>query len=205
MRAVIDLSGQRFARLLVVFVQRIGNRTLCYCICDCGKEVAVRQDALRKGSTRSCGCYNREVASKTGERNIKSAIAHNRKVGFFPVGHLLHGLSHIPEYDVWAAMKDRCVNPNNPKWKYYGGRGIKVYERWFHSFENFISDLDRRPAGMSIDRYPNNDGNYEPGNVRWATAKQQAHNRRPYPANRKSRKITNEIRSIPTPLAVCAA
>lgn len=93
-----------------------------------------------------------------------------------------------PEYAIWAGMIERCTNPNIRHWKDYGGRGITVCERWRgeHGFENFIQDVGRRPEGTlpsgravySIDRFPNNDGNYEQGNVRWATPIEQANNRR---------------------------
>lgn len=75
-------------------------------------------------------------------------------------------------------MKARCTNPNNPRWEDYGGRGIKLCDRWLHSFEAFLADMGERPPGMSLDRYPDNDGNYEPGNCRWATLKEQRANRR---------------------------
>jgi hypothetical protein len=89
-----------------------------------------------------------------------------------------HGLRHIPEYHVWAAMKQRCTNPNNKIYKHYGARGIKVCDRWLNSFEAFITDMGRRPTDAhSIERV-NNDGNYEPSNCIWATRAVQAKNKR---------------------------
>lgn len=83
-----------------------------------------------------------------------------------------------PEYRVWSDIKQRCMNPNNKNFHNYGGRGISICDRWLYSFETFLQDMGERPAGMSIDRFPNNNGNYEPGNCRWATQQQQAENTR---------------------------
>lgn len=90
-----------------------------------------------------------------------------------------HNLSYkIPEYAVWIALRQRCLNTKNPAYKNYGGRGIKVHFRW-SKFEFFLKDVGRRPTKYrTIDRFPNNNGNYEPGNIRWATRKQQVENRR---------------------------
>jgi len=82
------------------------------------------------------------------------------------------------EYHVWEGIKQRCLNPNRRGYEYWGGRGITICERWL-DFENFYADMGPRPgAGYSIDRYPDNDGNYEPGNCRWATASEQQRNTR---------------------------
>lgn len=82
-----------------------------------------------------------------------------------------------PEYQSWQSMWTRCTNPNRPGWKDYGGRGITVCERW-KSFDNFAQDMGERPPDTSLDRWPDNDGNYEPGNCRWATPKEQRANQR---------------------------
>ena len=88
-----------------------------------------------------------------------------------------HGMSRSPEYNSWAGMLKRCYNPNNPSYKNYGGRGIKVCDRWRHSFINFYSDMGGRPSGLTLDRV-DNDGNYEFSNCRWATDKEQNNNQR---------------------------
>lgn len=152
----IDLSGRRFDRLVVVrqLPERSSNGGVQWaCQCDCGGETLASGDALRRKITRSCGCLHKDVI-------------------------ISHGMRNTPEYRCWASMKSRCENPRHLGFKDYGGRGIKVCQRW-HAFENFFADMGRRPsADHSIDRYPDNDGNYELGNCRWATAKQQIDNRR---------------------------
>ena len=91
---------------------------------------------------------------------------------------LRHGLSHTPEHRAWIAMRQRCNDPNYHAYADYGGRGIRVCERW-DSFELFLEDVGHKPSpDLSLDRFPNNDGNYEPGNVRWATPVEQSQNRR---------------------------
>lgn len=91
-----------------------------------------------------------------------------------------HGMVLLREYKIWSAMKNRCLNPKNSNYSDYGGRGIKIYEPWIHYFQAFYEYLGPRPTPQhSLDRYPDNDGNYEPGNVRWATKLEQTQNRRP--------------------------
>lgn len=87
-----------------------------------------------------------------------------------------HGRTYTKEYQSWCSAKGRCLNPRNSAYRYYGGRGIKMCDRWRYSFENFFEDMGPCPVGMSIDRFPDSDGNYEPGNCRWATAMEQASN-----------------------------
>ena len=147
--------GTRFGRLTVISETgsdlRGRRRFLCRCECLSERSYALRD--LTFGDTTSCGC----------SKNWK----HGEAKG------------DTPEYRCWEAMKARCYNPNSDSFKDYGDKGISVCERWRDDFVAFLADMGRMPArGMSLDRFPNGDGNYEPGNVRWATTSQQLRNRR---------------------------
>lgn len=158
----IDITGQRFGRLLVVDIakNRISSgghqRTMWLCKCDCGKELAVSTNSILKGETKSCGCLHREV----------SALSNST-----------HKMLGTRTYRSWNAMMNRCRNKNSHAYQYYGGRGISVCDKW-HLFENFLADMGERPKETSIDRFPDKNGNYEPGNCRWATMHEQNRNKR---------------------------
>ena len=159
------MVGHKYGRLTVL--KRTGrsadDRPLWLCLCDCGKRKVVNQDFLRSGSTRSCGCLHRIAGD--------NKITHGESSNY-------NGKEMTKEYRAWQSMKSRCLNLNAANYIYYGARGIVVCKRWLNSFENFLADVGRAPGSeFSIDRI-NNDGNYTPCNVRWATAYDQIHNRR---------------------------
>lgn len=157
MTALKNITGLRFGRLKVLKLmpERSKRRyALWSCICDCGTEIVVSGGNLRSGNSTSCGCQRRDSITK-------------------------HGLHKHELYNSWLKMIHRCENPNS---KNYGGRGIKVCKRWrsFAAFlKDILKDLGPRPPGKTLDRYPDNDGDYKPGNVRWAHQFQQVHNKRP--------------------------
>lgn len=157
-----DLTGQKFHRLTVLErAANRGNATMWLCRCDCGRIKRVCGGQLKNGRTVSCGCYHRE--------ELKSR-------------NTTHGCTHMPEFPCWRSMIDRCdPNSSHPSKKYYADLGVTVCDRWSaeDGFRLFLQDVGRRPtAKHSIDRFPNPNGNYEPGNVRWATPHEQNMNRR---------------------------
>lgn len=152
-----DLTGKRFGRLTVAWPagRTFGRDIKWLCFCDCGKFKTLFSYHLKSGGTRSCGC----LITKKLKRGL------NR----------VHGMTNSPEFIAYCAAKQRCTNPRDQHWKDYGGRGIQFK---FESFVAFYKELGKRPKKHSLDRI-DNDGNYEPGNVRWATQKEQISNQRP--------------------------
>lgn len=151
-RPFVDITGNRFSKLVVV---SLIDRTKCIVRCDCGNEKEVRINNVKKGHTRSCGCMGKD-------NNLKHGVARD-----------------YPQlYQKWSNMMARCYRPSTKYFENYGGRGVSVCERW-HNAALFVEDmLETYRDGLTLDRYPNGDGNYEPSNCRWATRIEQQNNLR---------------------------
>lgn len=170
--------GQRFDRLTVMEELQEPNNEgrltwVAACRCDCGKYTKVLVNNLKSRMTRSCGCLQREHAS----RIAKSASS--------------HGLTNHPHYARWNNIRARCDNPQNHHYTYYGARGIRMFEEWYNVavFIDYLeTELGPCPEGHSLDRI-DNDGHYEPGNIRWADPVTQRHNQRRGTSNGRSRAV----------------
>lgn len=162
MSAAIKIeAGQRFGRWTVIAKTTNGSsaKRRFICKCDCGNTGAVAASVLVHGTSKSCGCLRAEVTATT---------------------HRIHGHASVKNtsktYDVWLQMRGRCQRATHKDFKYYGGRGITICERW-EKFENFLADMGEAPLGLTIERRDKN-GNYEPGNCSWESRTVQMNNTR---------------------------
>jgi hypothetical protein len=171
----LNIAGHRYGSLVVISPtdERSNKSMVWLCRCDCGLIVRAASDQMRAGNKKSCGC----------QRYVRTA----------PMNQT-HGMCYSRVYKVWDAMIGRCTRPKAARYERYGGRGIKVCERWM-KFANFLADMGEPADGMSIDRIAN-DGDYEPSNCRWATRQEQARN--------TSRTTFLEIGGIKKPVSVWA-
>lgn len=155
-----DLIGKVFGRLTVLGpgqIRTLSRGMYWLCKCECGVIKEIGAQALVRGSTVSCGCY------KIERPTLDIKHGHNRRNG-----------KKSPTYISWTKMNDRCNSQNASEYKWYGGRGVSICDRW-KSFNNFLQDMGERPKGTSLDRIDVN-GNYEPSNCKWSNIKEQANN-----------------------------
>ncbi len=152
-----DLTLKQFGRLIAL--ERTGTRqgyALWACLCECGNLTEVISNSLIRGLSKSCGCLLKETASEKAKT---------------------HGAYKTPTYVSYRAMRDRCLNKNNPNYKKYGALGVTICTRWLESFDNFLADMGERPEGTTLDRRKSA-GNYTPENCRWSTVLTQGRNKR---------------------------
>lgn len=161
-----DLTGRVFSRLTVIRFVEVNARgeSRWLCRCECGNKTTVSgcQLTQKKNATRSCGCLQKEVASKNSIGNTRS---------------VKHGLRFTVEYKAWQSMISRCYRENDASYNRYGERGIRVCDKWRNSAAAFIKDMGSKPGpNYSLERKDSNK-DYSPDNCKWATSKQQAQNR----------------------------
>lgn len=171
-----NIAGNVYGRLTVEEFAGIRSGIRYWtCVCICGKIKVIAGVSLKRGRTKSCGCWNNAT----------------RKLI-----HIKHGFYNTPTYDVWVNMKARCLNSKHPSYDNYGGRGITVSDSWLSSFINFLADMGTKPNNLSLDRIDNDLG-YTKENCRWATTKQQSNNRRPKYKKKKGIVVYEPNRFVP--------
>jgi hypothetical protein len=161
-------AGQRFGRLEAIepTPARLRRSVVWRFRCDCGEEIERPNSDVVHGNTGSCGCLGAELSGKRlAIQNVARTIH----------GHMRRGAKRSPTRISWEMMWNRCTKPKHKAYKDYGAKGITICDRW-KSFANFLEDMNERPAGTTLDRFPNGAGNYEPTNCRWATPVEQGNN-----------------------------
>jgi len=153
-----DLTGRTYGLWLVLeFAGRRAKTAFWNCQCECGNVRVVNGQNLKRGYSFSCGCSQKKIAAETAFK---------------------HGMSHHPGYAAWSSMKNRCINDRDPDYKYYGAKGVKIWQPWLGSFDQFWQDMGPTwQKGLTLDR-ENPFGNYEPSNCRWVTWEVQRSNKR---------------------------
>lgn len=173
-----NIVGEKFGEYEVLsIIERSDKQSKlrCLCRCSCGEEREVQFYNLLSGNSRSCGCKRRELSKVTLSKRTGQTSAYYKHG---QTSSLNNKITRTSEYGIWSGMRQRCRDPKVRSFKNYGGRGIKVCERWEKSFVNFYEDMGPRPTNKhSIDRIDPN-GNYEPGNCRWSDVSTQVRNRR---------------------------
>jgi len=173
-RKALELTGKRFGKLVALKRDKNDkwNQAVWRCKCDCGNITYVTSSNLNLNRIQSCGCLRKNNGVK-------------------------HGLRYKTIYKIWLLMRNRCYYKKDIAYERYGGRGITICERWLNSVEAFYKDMGERPRGLTIDRI-NNDGNYEPGNCRWATRKEQSRNNRKAKLNPLKVKVIKNLLKVPS-------
>lgn len=149
---LIDLTGKQYGRLTAIHRTSRAGSTYWLWRCACGVEKEIRASGVTRGLVVSCGCHRNETAA-----------ARTRT----------HGETRTPTYESWRAARQRCYQKSNNRYQWYGGRGIKMCDRWRDDYSAFKYDMGERPVGMTLDRI-DPDRDYSPDNCRWATSKDQA-------------------------------
>lgn len=152
---MIDLTGQRFGRWTVLSKAERRTQRYWICRCDCGNTRKIAQNTLRSGQSRSCGC-------------LRTRLTHGHAVGH----------RTTPEYHAWIAMRQSCSNPSCTAYPRYGGRGVRVCERWQESFANFLADVGKRPSADHVFSRRDKKGHFEPTNVHWILRSTRSRSRR---------------------------